>query len=205
MRVPSNVLLLAPACAVTAPAFGYESGDVIVRAGLAKVSPDVGTDTATTGTDVDDGMQIGLTATWMFSPRFGVELLAATPFKHDLSATGTTIGATRQLPTISAPWFPLPHETFQPYIGVGLNYTTFFDEEFNAVGKTATGANELNLTDSLGLALEAGLDMKITDKVVVNIAMWKMDINTDVEADGVKAGKIEIDPFAAMTGIGIRF
>jgi outer membrane protein len=103
MRIPNNVLLLAFACAATAPAFGYESGDVIVRAGLAKVSPDVSTDAATTGIDVDNYMQLGLTATWMLSPQFGVELLAATPFKHDISATGTTIGSTRQLPpTISA-------------------------------------------------------------------------------------------------------
>lgn len=47
--------------------------------------------------------------------------------------------------------------------------------------------------------------MKITDKVVVNIAVWKVDINTDIEANGVKVGEIEIDPFAAMAGIGIRF
>ena len=142
----------------------------------------------------------------MLSTCFGVELLAALPFEHDITAAGTRIGSAQQLPpTVSAQWLPPANEAFHPYVDVGLNYTTFFDEEFNATGKAATGANELNLTDSLGLALDAGVDVKVTDRVIVSLAVWKADIDTDVEADDVKIGEVELDPFAAMLGIGLRF
>lgn len=206
MRVMNNTLLVALACMAAAPAFGHEQGDIIVRAGPAQVSPDVSTDAATTGIDVDSNVQLGLTATYMLSPRFGVEILAATPFEHDITANGTTIGSTKQLPpTVSAQWFPMTNAKVQPYVGIGLNYTTFFSEAFNATGQAATGATRLELTDSFGLALEAGMDVQITDKLLLNVAVWKVDINTDVEADGTKIGEVEIDPFAAMVGLGMKF
>lgn len=206
MQATNKALLLALTCTATMPAFAYEAGDIIVRAGVAQVSPDVSTDAATSGLDVDSNVQLGLTGTYMVTPQFGVELLAATPFKHDITAGGTTIGSTRHLPpTVSAQWFPLNNPTFQPYVGLGLNYTTFFSEELNATGKVATGANSLSLSDSFGLAVEAGIDVKLNDKLVLNAAVWKIDLNTDVSLDGTKVGELQIDPFAAMIGVGMKF
>ena len=43
--------------------------------------------------DVDDDWALGVTATYMFSNRFGIELLAATPFKHDITVDGADIDA----------------------------------------------------------------------------------------------------------------
>ena len=63
MRVTNNALLLALACMAAVPVSGHENGDVVVRAGLAQVAPDVGADAGTTGIDVDNGRQLGLTAT----------------------------------------------------------------------------------------------------------------------------------------------
>ena len=206
MQLKTKALLLSLACAAAAPAFAYDAGNVIVRAGLADVMPDVSTDPALNGIDVDNNVQLGLTATYMVNPKFGVELLAATPFKHDITANGTKIGSTRQLPpTLSAQFYPIDNPTFQPYVGIGLNYTLFFDEKLNATGKAATGASRIKLSDSVGAAIEAGVDIKVNDKLIVNASVWKADINTDVSLDGTKAGKIQIDPLVAMIGLGYRF
>lgn len=200
MRLPTPSLLLALACAAT-PAFAHEAGDIIVRGGLAQVSPDVSSDTALAPLqlDVDDNLQLGLTVSYLISPRLGVEVLAATPFKHDITSAGSKVGSTKHLPpTVSLQWYPLHTPTVQPYVGAGLNYTLFFSEK-NTLGV------DLELTDSVGLALEAGVDVKLNDQLMLNVAVWKIDINTDVKINGAKAGELELDPFAAMLGVGMRF
>ena len=200
MKALQKTLLIAVAAAASAPAFAYEKGDVLVRVGAAMVSPDVSTDAglAPLQLDVDDNTQLGLTATYMLSPKLGVELLAATPFKHDITAGGAKVGQTKHLPpTVSAQFYPLSSPTVQPYVGVGLNYTFFFEDD------TVLGDTEL--TDSFGLALEAGVDIKINDKVFVNASVWKIDINTDLKVNGAKAGEVELDPFAAMVAVGFKF
>lgn len=195
MKVLHKTLLLSLACAA-APAFAYDAGDVLVRVGVAQVSPDVKTDAATAGIDVDSDVQLGLTATYMVTPKFGVELLGATPFEHDVTAGGVKIGTTKQLPpTVTAQFYPLDNATFQPYVGAGINYTHFWGEDLGGAG----------LTDSVGLALEAGVDVKVTDKVYVNAAVWKIDINTDVEVGGTKVGELQLDPLAAMVAVGFKF
>ena len=45
----------------------------------------------------------------------------------------------------------------RPYIGAGINYTMFFDEELNGRGKGA-GLSDLSLDDSWGLAANIGVD-----------------------------------------------
>ena len=85
---------------------------------------------------------MGLTATYMFSDKFDVELLAATPFKHQITANGNELGETKQLPpTLSLQYYPMgAGSAYQPYFGIDLNYTAFFDE------KSSLG--ELKLDDS---------------------------------------------------------
>lgn len=197
MKALQKTLLIAMAAAVSAPALAYEAGDIMLRVGVAQVSPDVSTDAALAGVDVDSDTQLGLTATYMVTPKFGVQLLGATPFEHDITANGAKIGSTKHLPpTVTAQFYPLDSATVQPYVGAGINYTKFWGEDLGGAG----------LTDSVGLALEAGVDIKISDTVYVNAAVWKIDINTDLEtANGVKIGEVEIDPLAVMVAVGFKF
>ncbi len=88
-------LILAPS------AFAYESGDILVRAGLTTVAPNddsrnVNVDalggTVGLGVEVDTNTQIGLNLVSLFNSHLGVEVLAAPPFNHDdtLIATADT-------------------------------------------------------------------------------------------------------------------
>lgn len=200
MKVLHKSLLLSLAVAAASPAFAYEAGDVIVRAGVVSVMPDVSNNTTLAALDVDDNTQLGLTINYMLTPNIGVELLGATPFEHDLTLNGATIGSVSHLPpTVTVQYFPMAAgSAVQPYVGAGVNYTKFWGED-NNLGVV------LDVKDSVGLALEAGVDFKVADNIVVNAAVWKVDINTDVSVNGAKVGELEIDPLVAMVAIGYKF
>ncbi len=200
MRIKSAALIAGILAATAGQAMAYEAGDVVLRAGIANVNPDV-TDKVAGGAlqlDVEDDTQLGLTGTYFFGPTLGVQLLAATPFKHDITAGGADLGSTRHLPpTVTLQWYPAIAGNIHPYVGAGINYTMFFEDDI-------AGA-DLELDDSIGLALEAGVDIDLGSNLVLNAAVWKIDINTDVSLNGTKLGELEIDPLAVMVGIGYKF
>lgn len=179
----------------------YQNGDVIVRAGVASVQPnDSVTGTLKTlNAGVKSDTQLGLTATYMFSDKFGVELLAATPFKHKITANGSEIGETKQLPpTLSLQYYPMDAgSAYQPYVGVGLNYTAFFEE------KSSLG--ELKLDNSWGASIQAGIDYQINDHMLLNTAVWYIDIDTDAKLNSANIGTVSVDPWVYMVGIGYKF
>lgn len=98
------------------PALAQEKGDWILRAGPIVVDPDTDSDVidvagivALPGVEVDDDTQLGITATYMLTSKFGLGLLAATPFTHDivLKDLGVKAGSTKQLPpTLMLQYFP---------------------------------------------------------------------------------------------------
>ncbi len=213
------------ALAIAAPfAQAHEAGDIIVRAGVATVNPNEdsspisvnGGKLAGSAATLDNNSQLGLTAVYMVTHNIGVELLAATPFQHTVSLKGMPAGLDGEFadvkhlpPTLSLQYFPLDASSkFQPYVGVGLNYTTFFQEELTADRK-AQGFSSLSLDDSFGLALQVGADYMLTDNIVLNAAVWKIDIDTTATAQHSALGKIEVDvevdPFAYMVGVGYKF
>lgn len=208
-------------------AAAYESGDWVVRAGYAAVDPRDdssalrvdGAALAGTGVGVDSAGALGITVSYLITPHWGVELLAATPFKHDISARGlgalgvqdgTRIGSTRQLPpTVSAQYyFADAASAWQPYVGLGANYTVFFSEKLSGAAEDRLGADNLSLSSSWGLAAEAGIDWRPDPHWLVNATVWHIDIDTDASLDTalgrVKTG-VDIDPWVYMVGVGYRF
>ena len=205
-----KLLPLMIAAAVTSPfAMAHQAGDILVRGGLAIVSPQESSDDVlNTGEfQIDSNQQLGLTLGYMITDNWGVELLAATPFSHRVSTAGLgEIAKVKHLPpTLMAQYyFGDAKSKVRPYIGVGVNYTTFFDEK--AVGALAQlGDVNVSLDDSWGLAGQVGIDMAITDRWFVNGSAWIMDIDTDVHVNGGDGIKTKIDPMVFMVGAGYRF
>lgn len=114
-----------------------------MRAGSATVRPTEGaggTLGSLGGFSVTNNTQLGLTFTYMATDNIGVELLAATPFRHKIGtrATGDIATVHHLPPTLMAQWyFGDASSKFRPYVGAGINYTTFFDNGFNDHGKEA--------------------------------------------------------------------
>lgn len=193
-------------------ATAHEAGEFFVRGGSATVRPAEGSDDVLGmgGFKVNNNTQLGLTFTYMATDNVGVELLAATPFRHrvGLGATGDIATVRHLPPTLMAQWyFGDAKSKVRPYIGAGINYTTFFDEDFNDTGKEA-GLSDLSLKDSWGAAGQVGLDYLINRNWLLNMSVWYMDIDTEVK---FKAGgeqqniNTRLDPWVFMFAAGYRF
>ena len=201
-----KVLPLLIAAAFASPAvLAHQAGDILVRGGLAFVSPQTSSDDVlgTGELDIDSNMQLGLTLSYMLTDNWGVELLAATPFSHSVSTAGLgEVAKVKHLPpTLMAQYyFGDANSKVRPYVGAGINYTTFFDEE----GRGALAGTDVSVDSSWGLAGQVGLDMAINDRWFVNASAWLIDIDTDVHT-AVGTINTSIDPVAFMFGVGYRF
>ncbi|RBP51215.1 OmpW/AlkL family protein [Arenicella xantha] len=221
MKKTSILLSTIATSMMLGSASAYEAGDVVLRAGPATASPDASSSevrlagVAVPGSvvDVDDDTQLGLTGTYMVSDSFGIGLLAATPFSHDVSAIGigvADVATVKHLPpTLTLQYFPFDSDSaWQPYIGAGINYTTFFSEKTSGELNGALGDSSISLDDSFGLALEAGVDYAINDKWLVNASLWRLDLDTEATIDSPVAQvtvDVEIDPWVYMLGLGYKF
>ena len=203
MKLVKTLLAASLATAMTQTAMAYEEGDIIVRVGAATVMPSDDTgEFGGTKLEVTENTQLGLTATYMFNKDFGVEVLAATPFNHTVKLEdGTEVATASHLPpTVSLQYYTKkPMEALQPYAGVGVNYTVFFDEK----EKIDNAVNSLD--KSFGLSVSAGLDYAIDDHLLLNAAVWYIDIDTETNGGFTDGTELEIDPIVWMVGAGYKF
>ena len=196
----TKLLTAALATIVAAPALAFEAGDWLLRAGITNVDPKSDNHPVV---EADAGAALNLNATYMMTDNWAVDILAAIPFNHEINLVGgPKVGETDQLPpTVSLQYHFMPTERFQPYLGVGVNYTTFFSEE--TTGPLA--GSDLKLEDSWGLAAQIGFDYMIDDHWFANLDARWMDIDTEVKLDGESLGDVEIDPFVYGLSFGYRF
>lgn len=216
MRHLAVTVLLGSLCVASA-AHAHEAGEFFVRVGAVQIEPDASSGSVLGGgVDVDSATGVGFSGTWFATSHIGIELLAALPFEHDIVGTGALkgvdIGSTKHLPpTLSLQYYPLSSDKkFQPYFGIGLNYTTFFDSNTSATLDGALNDNtDISLDDSFGVAFQVGADWKLNDNWYLNAAVWKIDIETtaDISVNGAKAASVDvsIDPVVFMVGAGYAF
>ncbi len=210
MKIGKIGLLIA--ALLPAVASAHQAGDFFIRAGSATVRPTGGSDNVLGlgEFNVSNNTQLGLTFTYMATDHIGVELLAATPFRHKvgLGPTGTLATVHQLPPTLMAQYYFLDNTSkFQPYAGVGVNYTTFFNNKFNDTGRAA-GLSDLHVKDSVGVAGQLGMDYQINQHWMLNASVWYMDINTKVKfkaGDDQQSVKTNINPWVFFFGVGYNF
>ncbi|MGS0730863.1 OmpW family outer membrane protein, partial [Shewanella sp. 0m-11] len=113
----------------------HQAGDIIVRAGVAVVAPNESSPVVADVAEfsVSDNTQLGLNFGYMITDNIGIELLAATPFSHDISLGSLgKIAETKHLPPtlVVQYYFGDAQSKLRPYIGAGVNFTNFYDNEF---------------------------------------------------------------------------
>lgn len=209
-------VVLSTALVAAMPAFAYEAGDIIVRAGAAGVFPNDDSDSlnaiAGARVTVEDTWSLGLTGTYMVNNQFGIGLLGAWPFEHDIEGDGAIsnldkIAETKHLPPTLTLQYHFPaSSSIHPYVGAGLNYTYFFDEETSG----ALDGTKIDLESSFGFAVEAGVDFEFSGGWIASGQVWYADIDTEANLSGGGLGlneniDVEIDPVVFMVGIGKKF
>ena len=194
-----------------------EAGEYIVRVGFSNVDPDSSNGTVLDGAaelDVDDAWSLTFNGTYMITEFVGVELLAALPFDHDISANvsglgNVDLGSTKQLPpTLSLQLHSMPigaDGKLHFYGGLGVNYTIFFDEELSGGAQELLGTDDFSLDNSFGFAAQAGVDYALTDRMLLNLEIRYIGIESDVELAGQDIGDAEIDPIVYGINLGWRF
>jgi outer membrane protein len=204
----AGALLALGFAAGAGPALAVQQGDWLIRGGLGHVSPTGDGQSAAGKVEADSATSLAVNLTYMLSDNLGVELLGALPFTHDIDLEGAgTVGETKQLPpTLILLYNFNPKSAVRYYAGAGLNYTTFFSEKTSG----ALAGADLELDDSFGLAVEAGVDVDLDKDMFFNASLWWMDIDTEAEitaggAPVVPKFDVEIDPWALFVGVGWRF
>lgn len=218
MKTPLMASIATILLAMSSAPVQADAGDILFRVGAAAVMPndDSGEVTGLAGSavGVEDNTQLGLTVSYMVNDNWAAELLAATPFKHDIKGEGAiaalgTIGETKHLPpTLMASYHFSPKANFRPYAGVGLNYTTFFSEEASASLEGALGNTDIELDDSFGLAAHVGFDLDINEKWFFNTSLWYANIETEAtlkSGDTTRKVDVDINPYVVMVGVGTKF
>ncbi len=181
-------------------ALAHEKGDWLLRFGGGQVDPKSNNGDIV---EVDSGSSAVISLGYMMTEHWAIDVLAAWPFEHDINlVNGPEVGSTKHLPpTVTLQYHFLPNADFQPYIGLGVNYTTFFDEE--TTGPLA--GSTLSLSDSWGLAGQIGIDWMLGDTWFFNVNAMYIDIETDATLDGAFLEKVEIDPMVYAVNAGFRF
>ncbi len=222
-------------------AFANQAGDILVRGGITSVNPDSsksavilnGSDT-TMSLFVDDNAQLGLNLVCFFDSNWVIEVLAATPFKHDIMVdTGAGVaklGETKHLPpALSVLYYFDTNSAFKPYVGVGINYTFFFEDSFNPAltgpdsptivsisdGTTTPvgaplDASDLNLHNSWGLSAQVGVDYQVDENWSINASARYIDIDTKASFTAVGGAvpghvSVDVDPMVYSLMVGYKF
>ena len=214
MRKTSVLLLsgLAVATALVAsPAMAQSKGDWTLGIGVHAVDPksDAGDlDGSALGlgalpTKVDSDIKPTITYEYFVADNVGLEVLAALPFKHDISIDGVgKVGQTKHLPpVVSLQYHFGKGGKVSPFVGLGLNYTKFFSTD----AKGALKGTKLDLDDSWGVAAHAGLDFAVSEKGALRVDLRWADIDTKVKVNGNKLGTANIDPLVYGVAYVLKF
>jgi len=175
------------------------------------VMPNESAKIETIGGDVsiDNAFVPELDFTYFFTENWAAELILATT-KHDVEAVSTVVGDIKLgdvwlLPPTLTMQYHFNGELLRPYLGAGINYTLFYNADEGPV------ADDVDYDNALGFAFQLGCDIDLNEKWFINLDAKYLLLNTDVTVNATTAldatvgAEVDINPFIAGVGIGMRF
>lgn len=168
----------------------------MMRVRAIDIAPDVSSSLA--GLDVSSEWVPEVDFTYFVTPNIGVELILATS-RHEVTLAGVgSLGKVNALPpTVTVQYHFNPTSTIKPYVGAGVNYTRFYNVDL-------PGFKVDN--NSIGGALQAGVDIAVTKNGYLNLDVKKIWIDTTVKTTaGEKVTDLDINPVVWGIGYGFRF
>ncbi|AWK88896.1 OmpW/AlkL family protein [Azospirillum thermophilum] len=230
-RAAAVLLATTALAAISSPSLaqdfkGKSAGDIVIRArGVAVLPQEKGTLNAGAPVNASIGSaKVGndyipeVDFTYFFTDNIAAELIAGTS-RHKVrgnlnsivGGNNIEIGKVSLLPpTLTVQYHFMPKERISPYVGAGVNYTLFYNED----AANTNNPNNLRITSTnyknrFGFALQAGVDVALTGNWSLNVDVKKIFLKTDVTASVNGAipvtSKVTLDPWLVGVGIGYRF
>ena len=195
MKLISAAVITASFALASQAALAYNAGDVFVRGGVAQT--DTGSGNGNLNGDslnVQSARGFTFGAGYLFTDKVGVELNSSEKFEHDLNTSALgDVGSVDRLPVnLLVNYYPMGglDSRVQPYVGAGLNYTRFSGEP-----------SGVNVEESYGAIGQVGVDLAVTDNVMLNGYASYADVNADINV----GGEVDIEPVTIGGGITYRF
>jgi len=148
-----------------------------------------------------------LDISYYFTDNIAAELVLGTTYanihgKGSISSLDK-IGKTWLLPpTLTLQYHFTNFGAFKPYVGAGVNYTVFYNQDADSV-------SHLKVKDTFGAALQVGFDYMLDRHWGVNFDVKKLflepQFNATLENGDRVRGKAELNPWLVSAGVTYRF
>lgn len=225
MKTLSSVLGLGLAMSVATPALAQDTdraGSIQVKLLGTAVLPNgeiTGVSVNTFGAPADSQSTVNdnyvptLAVEYFISNNFSIETIAGVT-QHDVDGAGPLAGTelvsdAKLIPAtvtgkIHFDLFP----GIKPYVGGGVAYFLYFDDGAGA-GLVPAGITDADLTDEFGVALQAGVDFALNDRMGISFdaKRYFMDVDARFFDDGVEVLRTEhrLDPLVLSAGVSFMF
>ena len=177
------------------------AGDVIVRLRATELNwaNQQNNGLATTNVTAQNKAIPEVDVSYFFTKNIATELVLTYPQTVNINVGGAASGTVKALPpTLLLQYHFTELGQIKPYVGVGVNYTSF------------TSANILNggasvNASSTGFAAQIGFDYMLDKNWGLNADLKYIQIKTDVFAGGANLGQLGLNPTVASAGLTYRF
>ncbi len=168
--------------------------------------------------DVSSTIIPELDFTYFFTKNLAAELILGTS-KHkintqnsNLTAIGGASNASIDLghvwllpPTLTLQYHFHPSPVWKPYVGVGANYTIFYNENAGPTVESVTYKNKF------GIAAQLGVDINVSKNFFFNFDIKQIFLKTDADVNATNLApglnipaKVTLNPFLLGFGLGVR-
>ena len=238
-----TLVALAISAALLPSLVHAEAGDIVVRLRATHINPDESSKLGEKTSEVYGVPSLGnvvygspnanlkvdsntipeLDISYYFTKNIAAELILALGTKHDVDVSGSgglinhKLGEVNLLPpTLTLQWHFNPDQMLDPYVGAGISYVRAMDNGLTA-NLGASGSYPIRIDrNNWGAALQAGLDVNLENRWLVNFDVKKIFVDTDVKLNlsgnelGLAGGykkidNLDIDPWVISVGFGKKF
>ncbi|MBL8538250.1 MAG: OmpW family protein [Hyphomonadaceae bacterium] len=190
------------ALALATPASAGVLENLQIKVGVSGVLPNESGDPIPA--EISDEWVPSLQLEYFFTDNISAELLCCVA-THDVTAADGAVDlgeVTHFPPTVTLKYRWTDFGQFQPYVGAGVNFTAFIDDEPPA-------PLSIDYDQSFGGALQAGFDYRLDDHWALNLDVRRIWISTDVTITGLGptpvTDSVDVNPWVVSTSVGYRF
>ncbi|MBK6361084.1 MAG: OmpW family protein [Comamonadaceae bacterium] len=223
MKQTFKLSLVALALVAGSAAQAQSAGTWMARVGAIGLYPQVSSGNLSppafpnTQTDVSSDWTLGGGVTYMITDNWSVDVPLALPFTHTLTGAGAiagvgTIGTTKALPlTVWGQYrFGEAKAAFRPYLGAGLTYAYFYDENatntLNALsGGTPSNPTTFSIESKFALGVQAGATYAFNERWFLDGMVGYTWLKNTTTLSTGQTQPMTLNPVSVAISVGYKF